>query len=273
MHAIANDFRAENQALKTLLDPLTDAGFDKPTLFKAWTINDILRHLHFWNRAAFLQVSDEAELERLLGRVFSLADPGGMRTLEREFFGGLNGHALLDEWYGFSEQLAAAFAGVDPKARLKWAGPAMSARSSLTARQMETWAHGQAAFDALGVTRVNTDRIRNIVQLGVNTFAWTFRVNGLSLPKAMPHLSLTSPSGETWSWGESDPDNAITGSAEGFCQAVTQVRNFSDVDLKTVGETAAVWMAKAQCFAGPPETPPAAGQRKPAAQRAKPALT
>ncbi|MGK0266502.1 MAG: hypothetical protein ACI82N_000749, partial [Maricaulis sp.] len=62
MHAIANDFRAENLALKTLLDPLADADFDKPTLFKAWTINDILRHLHFWNRAAFLQVSDEAEL-------------------------------------------------------------------------------------------------------------------------------------------------------------------------------------------------------------------
>lgn len=262
MHATANDFRAENQALKTLLDPLTDAQFDQPTLFKGWTINDILRHLHFWNRAAYLQVSDEAELERLLGRVFSLTDPGGMRTIERELFGGLSGRALLDEWFGFAKQLAASFAEIDPKLRLKWAGPSMSARSSLTARQMETWAHGQAAFDALGVTRMNTDRIRNIVQLGANTFAWTFRVNGLPLPKTMPHLSLTAPSGEVWSFGEPDPDNAITGSAEAFCQVVTQVRNFADVDLKTVGETAATWMAKAQCFAGPPEAPPAPGYRK-----------
>ena len=264
MHAIANDFRAENLALKSLLDPLTDARFDQPTLFKAWTINDILRHLHFWNRAAYLQVHDEAELERLLGRVFSLTDPGGMRTLEREMFGGLRGQALLEEWSGFSEQLAASFAEIDPKTRLKWAGPAMSARSSLTARQMETWAHGQAAFDALGVTRINTDRIRNIVQLGVNTFAWTFRVNSLPLPEARPYLSLTAPSGEAWSWGDPDPQNMIEGTAEAFCQVVTQVRNVADVDLKTAGETAAVWMAKAQCFAGPPETPPAPGQRRPA---------
>jgi uncharacterized protein (TIGR03084 family) len=265
MHAIANDFRAENLALKTLLDPLADADFDKPTLFKAWTINDILRHLHFWNRAAFLQVSDEAELERLLGRVFSLSDPGGMRKLEREMFGGLSGQALLAEWYGFSQQLAAAFAEIDPKARLKWAGPAMSARSSLTARQMESWAHGQAAFDALGVTRNNTDRIRNIVQLGVNTFRWTFLVNGLPVPAAMPYLILTSPSGERWTWGEPDAANAIEGTAEDFCQVVTQVRNIADLDLSTTGETAVIWMAKAQCFAGPPETPPAPGSRRPAA--------
>ncbi|WP_417489958.1 TIGR03084 family metal-binding protein [Maricaulis sp.] len=264
MHAIADDFRAENLALKTLLDPLTGAGFDQPTLFKAWTSNDILRHLHFWNRAAYLQVHDEAELERLLGRVFSLGDPGGMRTLEREMFGGLNGHALLDEWSGFAEQLAARFAGIDPRTRLKWAGPSMSARSSLAARQMETWAHGQAIFDALGVARVNTDRIRNIVQLGANTFAWTFRVNGLPLPEARPFLSLTAPSGEVWTWGERDPDNMIGGTAEAFCQVVTQVRNIADVDLDTTGETAAVWMAKAQCFAGPPETPPAPGLRRPA---------
>ena len=38
----------------------------------------------------------------------------------------------------------------------------MSARSSISARLMETWAHGQAVYDRLGVVRVDTDRIRNI---------------------------------------------------------------------------------------------------------------
>lgn len=41
----------------------------------------------------------------------------------------------------------------------------MSARSCITARQMETWAHGQEIFDALGVVRRDGDRIRNVAHL------------------------------------------------------------------------------------------------------------
>ena len=44
----------------------------------------------------------------------------------------------------------------------------MSVRSSISARLMETWAHGQEVYDVLGVLRVNSDRIRNIAHLGIN---------------------------------------------------------------------------------------------------------
>jgi uncharacterized protein (TIGR03084 family) len=66
--------------------------------------------------------------------------------------------------------MAARFAAADPFARVPWVGPDMSVRSAITARLMETWAHGQAAYDLLGVVRRNTDRIRNIAVLGVNTY-------------------------------------------------------------------------------------------------------
>ena len=36
----------------------------------------------------------------------------------------------------------------------------MSARSSISARLMETWAHGQEVYDHLGVVRVDADRIK-----------------------------------------------------------------------------------------------------------------
>ena len=90
--------------------------------------------------------------------------------------------------------MADAFADVDPKRRLKWVGPDMSARSSVTARFMETWSHAQALYDALGVERLNTDRIRNVVVLGVNTFGWTFANRKEEVPSAMPELRLTAPS-------------------------------------------------------------------------------
>jgi uncharacterized protein (TIGR03084 family) len=145
--------------------------------------------------------------------------------------------------------------------RVKWAGPDMSVRSSITARLMETWAHGQEVYDELGVVRVNGDRIRNIVVLGNNTYGWTFAVRGEQAPQPVPHLVLQAPSGEIWTYNEPSAEERIEGSAEAFCQVVTQVRNVADTDLVVCGPNAAQWMQKAQCFAGPPETPPAPGVR------------
>jgi uncharacterized protein (TIGR03084 family) len=146
--------------------------------------------------------------------------------------------------------------------RVKWAGPDMSARSSISARLMETWSHAQAIYDLLGVVRKDTDRIKNIVIMGVNTFGWTFINRGEEVPEDMPYLKLTAPSGEIWEWNDPDPANSIEGTASDFCQVVTQCRNIGDTSLKVTGDTATTWMAKAQCFAGPPETPPAAGSRR-----------
>ena len=47
---------------------------------------------------------------------------------------------------------------LDPSTRVPWYGPDMSIASSLTARIMETWAHGQDVFDALGRYRTRRRR-------------------------------------------------------------------------------------------------------------------
>lgn len=255
----AEDFRAESKALFALLDGTDASGFDEPTQFKEWTINAVLQHLFFWNQMAGLQLTDEAELTRRLSAV--LSHDGGMRGFEAAHFGGLGGRDLLEQWSADVDATADLFADADPKARLKWAGPDMSARSSITARLMETWAHGQEVFDHLGVERQNEDRIQNIVVLGVNTFGWTYKTRKETPPGPMPYLELTAPSGATWTYGDDNPSERITGPAEAFCQVVTQTRNVADTALTVVGSTATDWMSKAQCFAGPPETPPAPGVR------------
>ena len=153
------------------------------------------------------------------------------------------------------------FAAADPQQRLRWAGPDMSARSSITARLMETWAHGQEVYDALGVERVDTDRIRNIATLGVQTFGWSFRVHGLEVPSRAPHVRLTAPSGATGRGTTRAKTSAIEGDATSFCQVVTQTRNIADTALRVRGETATKWMAIAQCFAGSAQAPPPPGTR------------
>ena len=135
----------------------------------------------------------------------------------------------------------------------------MSARSSITARQMETRALGQEVFDVLGLERVNTDRVRNIAHLGVSTSGWTFINCQLPVPAPTPYVCLEAPSGVVWNWNMLQGDNTITGLAEDFAKVVTQVHNVADTNLRVTGPVAIDWLAMAQCFAGPREDPPASG--------------
>ena len=63
----AIDFQTESDALYELLKPLSDADFERKTLFKDWTINTVLQHLHYFNYAADLSLSDEDGILALLG--------------------------------------------------------------------------------------------------------------------------------------------------------------------------------------------------------------
>ena len=256
----AADFYSESAALHALLADADPTRFDEPTQFKDWSINAVLQHLHFWNQMAAFQVTDEERLVSTLGDVLNYKD--GMRAFEAAQLGGLVGEALLQAWWQGAEEAAKIFETCDPKARLKWAGPDMSARSSITARLMETWAHGQEIYDHLGVVRKNEDRIQNIVVLGVNTFGWTYKARRETPPGPMPHLVLTAPSGARWTFGEENEASRIEGLAEEFCQVVTQTRNIADTTLKLTGEVATDWMSKAQCFAGAAHAPPPPGTRK-----------
>ncbi|WP_341197246.1 TIGR03084 family metal-binding protein [Hyphomonas chukchiensis] len=254
----AQDFLDESKALHALVAPLDDAAFGQATAFKGWTINDVLRHLHYWNWMAWLQLNDEA---LLVAQMKEIARAGGMQPVETAHVNDASGQALVALWMVQAERTADVFAMADPKARLKWAGPDMSARSSITARLMETWAHGQEVYDQLGVVRENADRIRNIVVLGINTYGWTFRNRKLDVPEPMPFVSLTAPSGEVWTYGEPSEAERIEGRADEFAQVVTQTRNIADTQLKVTGPVAMQWMGFAQCFAGAPEDPPAPGVR------------
>ena len=255
------DFFEESQALYRLMQPLEAGAFTTVTQFKQWTFNDILGHLHFWNHAADLSLADEGAFQRLLGEVMAGLSDGRLRDFDDRWLDGLAGPELLACWYGFVEEMSGRFGAADPSARVKWAGPDMSVRSSITARLMETWAHGQAVYDALGVERQDTDRIRNIAVLGVNTFGWTYANRGLAVPETAPHVRLTGPSGAVWEWNDPDGADRVSGSATEFCQVVTQTRNVADTALTVEGDVAREWMRMAQCFAGPPEAPPAAGTR------------
>ena len=257
----AVDLSQESQSLYELMKPLSGDQFQRRTQFKNWTFNDVLGHLHVWNQAAALSATDEAAFGQFLEEVMVAVSSGSLRAFEDGQLKGLAGPELLETWYSCVIDMEERLGECDPKRRVKWVGPDMSIRSSLTARHMETWAHGLAVFDALGIDRQDQDRIRNIAVLGINTYGWTFANRKLPAPDPRPFVKLTAPSGEVWEWGEADQTDRIEGSATGFCQTVTQVRNVADTDLVVTGDHATSWMSLAQCFAGPPVPPPEPGTR------------
>ena len=187
--------------LKSLIADLDDAAFEKTTQFKSWTINDVFRHLHFWNKAVMVATEgDEAFATFFEGVGAHMMKGGSLPEYEKAYLDGLSGGALREAWASLVDETADAYAALDPSSRVPWAGPSMSARSAISARQMETWAHGQEVFDVLGADREEHDRIRNIVVLGINTFGWTFKVRGETPPEPMPFVawSLKRRSMDLW---------------------------------------------------------------------------
>ena len=257
-----DDLRAEAAELQRLLAGLGASDWPRATQFKAWTIDDIVRHLHMGDTMALASASDPAAFAALMADIQARRKEGLSRIEEtRQRLDGLGGPALLDRWSTTVERLCGVLAAMPADTRLKWSGPDMGVRMFTTARQMETWSHAQAIYDLLGVDRpAPSPRLRNIAEIGVRTFGWAYRNRGLPVPLVAPTIHLDTPFDETWQWTGSASD-AVQGDALAFCQVVTQTRNVADTTLAVTGEGARHWMSIVQCFAGPPETPPPPGGR------------
>jgi uncharacterized protein (TIGR03084 family) len=256
------DLREEQQALYSLLEGRDEAFWQSKTQFKDWRVWDIISHLYFSDHMALTAASGIEPFNALktdMAIVFN-----GQTTLKdyaNNWVGDCSGAAPLGRWNRLFNQMCDTFdAALDDK-RFPWFGPDMGVRMFATARQMEVWAHGQAIYDMLGLERENTERIKNIVVIGVKTFGFNFMLRGETPPETMPYLSLTAPSGATWEFGDPSEREIIQGNAAEFAQVVTQTRNIADTNLEVTGDIANRWMTIAQCFAGNPEDPPAAGSR------------
>ena len=262
MTELAADLRAEGDELHTLLLTLSNDDWQRPTPFKAWTVEAVIQHLLAGDWMNALSLTDPDRFIDTLKRR-NTARSEGQEVSGLEYMDDDPGSAdqLCAKWYRHQQELCDLYAACDPKTRMKWVGPDMSVRSGATARLMETWAHGQDVYDLLQEPRTPTDRIRNIATLGVNTYLWTFQNRGQKPPGTVPHVRLIAPSDATWTWNKPSETNLVEGAAVEFCHVVTQGRNIADVNLKVVGEVATKWMSIAQCFAGKPEDPPAPGHR------------
>jgi len=241
---LCDELTAEHDDLDRIVG---DADLETSTPAPGWTVRDQITHLWFFDQRALMALTDadafRRDAEVLLRGGTDVANEQGR---------GLAATELLDRWREDRRRLVAHARTVDPKQRVPWYGPAMGARSFITARLMETWAHGQDVVDALGADRAPTDRLRHVAHIGVGARPFSYAANGREPNDAPVRVELVGPSGDEWTWGPQDATDRVTGPALDFCLLVTQRRHRADVAVVADGPAADEWLDIAQSFAGPP---------------------
>jgi len=260
MKQICHDLTWEQDTLDDLVTRLPREDWDLATLCLDWTIKDQICHLAYFDHTARLAATDaEAFTQHLIEDFGQVKDMDEVANITLARGRAMEIEGLLAWWRAERGQLNRALAELNPKDRLPWYGPPMSALSFATARLMETWAHGQDIYDTLKQKRPVSPGLKHIAHLGFSTFGWSFTNRGQEAPDTPVSVALTGPADETWVWGDTDAEETITGPVEDFCLVVTQRRHVDDTALDVEGETARQWMLIAQAFAGPPDNGPPAG--------------
>ncbi len=230
--AIRRDLIAEQEALDAIVTGLTPIE-SLPTPSVRWSVADQIGHLTYFDGAAVVAISDRDAFTVMIGELLAVVPAGdeAMDDLTLGSFRRMTADELLGTWRTHRQRLAEASLGLDEGQRVSWYGPAMGAKSFLTARLMETSARGQDIADAVGATRPATDRLVHIAQLGFLTRGWSYANRGLEPPTDPVRVELTSPSGAIWAFGHEDAKQSVTGEAMDFCLVVTQRRHVNDTSL------------------------------------------
>lgn len=249
MKDICRDLAEEHVALDAIVADIDEDAWETPTPAEGWAVRDEIAHLAYFDDRANIAAIDQDNFNKHMKEV--VEDIESFIGTDIKKGRAMSIPELLEWWRQERSALVKALEPLDPKSRIPWYGPPMSAKSHATARLMETWAHGQDIVDALGAHRPPSDRLNHVAHLGFTTFGWSYSNHQKEVPDTPVRLELTSPSGDLWTWGPEEAENIVSGPVEDFCLVVAQRRHVDDTDIITEGDVASEWMSIAQCFAGP----------------------
>jgi uncharacterized protein (TIGR03084 family) len=242
---LCDDLLAEREDLLAVLGGLDEEAWGTPTPAPGWSVRDQVTHLAFFDEKTQQAIVEPDEFR------------GGIDEFRSDVVGGVEGVRRAHEHLRGAECLAwlrragdalvAEARRHDSRLRVPWYGPDMSLSSTITARIMETWAHGQDVVDAVGATRPPSPRLRHIAFLGYRAIPNSFTARGRPVPDAPVRVELGDVA-----FGPEDAADVVRGPLLDFCLVVTQRRHPADTALVAEGPVATEWLGIAQAFAGPP---------------------
>jgi uncharacterized protein (TIGR03084 family) len=244
------DLATESSELFSVLDRLDESAWLTVTKCEPWTIKDQVSHLAWNDEATVFALTRPEEFLRTkpssMTGIQAMVDKVIVDHHDRP------GNDLLAWFHNARRELLNAFVGRDARARMPWYGPEMSLVSKLTARFMETWAHGYDITAALDISVQPTDRARHVVFLGLQALPNTFVTQGLEIPTEPIRVEAIAPSGTLMHFGKAEATNVVRGELQELALVVTQRLHVEDTSIEADGPVAAKWLSIAQAFAGPP---------------------
>ena len=230
MDALSDDLTAETP-ISTGCGPPADLA--APTPAPGWTVGDQISHLWFFDQQAMIAADPDAfardanrsGLARRAPRARSIRPAARSPPGE-----------LLDAW----RQERAAWSPrphARPQGAGPWYGPAMSARSFITARLMETWAHGQDV-STHSAPPAATDRLRHVAHIGVGARPFSYVANGLEPDAGAVGSSWSRRRARCGRGARTTPPTGSPARRIDFCLLVTQRRHRDDVALVVEGPAA-----------------------------------
>jgi len=248
-HALAA-LAAQHDELDGMLHHATDADWENPTRCPGWTVADVVLHLAQTDELALASI--EGRIAEAAASWIEGAGSGTVDDLAGAFVAQQRGappQEVLARWQAGTAALRAAFATVDPSARLTWVAGQLSARTLATTRVSETWIHTGDVAEALGIARTPGPQLEQIVRLAWRTLPYAFARDGKELAGPVA-VELTAPDGETWAFGDTETARTtVRGPATEFCEVAARRLDPAESGLTATGPDAKEVLALVRTYA------------------------
>jgi uncharacterized protein (TIGR03084 family) len=242
---------AEQQAeLDSLINPLDDAAWARPSRCDGWSVSDVVLHVAQTNEMALASLDHalDAYYARMLDGLPPMAnvDDGAGAMVDKER--GAPAAEVYGRWRDGVDALMKAFAAADPHDRVPWVAGTLSAHTLSTTRLAETWIHTNDVAFGLDVDLPSPERLKHIARLAWRTLPYAFTRAGRELTGTVA-FELTSPDGGAWTFADGQADTIVRGTARDLCEVAGQRATASETSLTAEGPDAEAVLELVRTFA------------------------
>jgi uncharacterized protein (TIGR03084 family) len=246
LRELVADLQHEQWDLQSVCAALTPDQWLTPTAARGWDVRDSVSHLADTDEIAIDTMEDGP---RSLNRFVTVLATGKDITLWGVLRGRRrSGADVLSWWERTSTIECEKLHRLDSTRRVPW-GLGMGRPAFITARLMETWAHGLDVRAAVGAPAPDSDRLRHIAFLATRALPYAFSYAGRPLPATPLRVELDLPGGGRWTHGPDDAPDRITGPAGQYCRVFVQRLSLTDApNLVATGAGAREALRVARAF-------------------------
>jgi uncharacterized protein (TIGR03084 family) len=245
LHALVTDLADEREELFAVVRRIGPDDWFRASPAFGWDVRDAIAHLADTDELAIDTVLDGPRaLARESSRAASPEDVTFVGVLRGRRRSGREVLAWCEET---TAREVATLRALAPDDRVPW-GLGMRAPSFVTARLMETWAHGLDVRAALGADAPDTPRLQHVAWIAIRALPYAYTVAGREPPTEPVRFELDAPDGGTWTFGPDDARARVTGPAGDLCRVFVQRLAASESRLVADGDAAVSALEVARAY-------------------------